>query len=105
MSSDYQTLMSHFLLWKVANSPVGKFTCWYFSVGSSGCLAAPPLPPQMNDTYNVNVTGPLMLTKALLPLMKVAAETRKKEGKADLKPLVVNMGSYLGSVHNNDGRG
>ncbi len=59
----------------------------------------------MNETYDVNVTAPLMLTKAVLPLMKQAARTRKAEGKEDLKPLVVNMGSILGSIHNNDGRG
>ena len=57
----------------------------------------------MNDTFNVNVTGPLMLTKAVLPLMKMAAENGGAE--SDAKPLIVNVGSILGSVTNNFGRG
>ena len=55
---------------------------------------------QMADTFNVNVIAPLMLTKAL------AKEMKYPDGAAERfllkKPLVVNMGSILGSIEEND---
>ncbi len=63
---------------------------------------------QMLDTFNVNVVAPLMVTKALLPLLNRAVEWRKtvkgKDGEVK-KPLVVNMSSILGSIENNTGIG
>ena len=58
-------------------------------------------PEQMSDTFNVNVIAPLMLTKALVKEMKYP-----DDGAADRfllkKPLIVNMGSILGSIAEND---
>ena len=55
---------------------------------------------QMSDTFNVNVIAPLMLTKALVKEMKCS------EGASEQcllkKPLIVNMGSILGSIGEND---
>ncbi len=57
-------------------------------------------PEMMADTFNVNVIAPLMLTKAVAGEMKRAAS-----GSADnfllKKPLVVNLGSVLGSIGEN----
>ena len=58
-------------------------------------------PEQMSDTFNVNVIAPLMLTKALVKEMRYP-----DDGAADRfllkKPLIVNMGSILGSIGEND---
>ena len=57
-------------------------------------------PKMMADCFNVNVIAPLMLTKALAKVMKYP------DGAAERfllkKPLVVNMGSILGSIEEND---
>ncbi|XP_012235737.1 C-signal [Linepithema humile] len=60
---------------------------------------------QMTDAFIVNTVAPIMLTKALLPLLKTAA--KKAEDTAELsvrKAAVINMTSVLGSIaENNDG--
>ena len=57
-------------------------------------------PKMMADCFNVNVIAPLMLTKAL------AKEMKYPPGAAEhfllKKPLIVNMGSILGSIAEND---
>ena len=55
---------------------------------------------QMADTFNVNGITPLMLTKALAKEMKYPDGAAK--GFLLKKPLVVNMGSILGSIEEND---
>ena len=59
---------------------------------------------QMAETFNVNVTAPLMLTKAMLPLLKKAAEVSKSQENLEF-PLIVNLSSILGSIENNKGNG
>ncbi len=51
---------------------------------------------QMEKTFRVNVIGPLMLAKTLLPLMRTKDETRRA--------LIVNLSSTLGSIGLNEGR-
>ena len=58
----------------------------------------------MAETFNVNVTAPLMLTKAMLPLLKKAAEVGKSQENLEF-PLIVNLSSILGSIENNKGNG
>ena len=59
-------------------------------------------PEQMADTFNVNVIAPLMLTKALAKEMRYPDEGVAAERYLLKKPLVVNMGSILGSVGENE---
>lgn len=50
---------------------------------------------QMVDTFTCNVVAPLMLTKSLLPELKIGA-------KSSINPsLIVNMSSILGSIAEN----
>ena len=59
-------------------------------------------PEQMADTFNVNVIGPLMLTKALAKELKYPDEGDAAERYLLKKPLVVNIGSTLGSIGENE---
>ena len=54
---------------------------------------------QMMDTFSCNVVAPLMLTKALLPLLKHGAEQSSSHS------LVVNLSSILGSIAENTKQG
>jgi len=54
---------------------------------------------QMTTTFLTNVTGPLMLTKALLPLLGQGAQSREQDS------LVVNLSSILGSIAENTKQG
>merc|ERR1719330_1873663 len=54
---------------------------------------------QMTSTFLTNVVGPLMLTKALLPLLGQGAQTRSQDS------LVVNLSSILGSIAENTRQG
>ena len=59
----------------------------------------------MSETFAVNATSPLMLTKALLPLLKVGASS-VFEDESDFcikNAAVVNISSVLGSISNNTG--
>ena len=61
-------------------------------------------PEQMSEAYLTNVIAPLMLSKAICPLMVTAAKT---ENLTDVKlqhGLIVNMSSVLGSIAENHGR-
>lgn len=53
----------------------------------------------MIDVYNTNVVAPLMLTKALLPLLRRAAAQSKNRDVT--KPFIVNISSGVGSITNN----
>ncbi|XP_012539756.1 C-factor [Monomorium pharaonis] len=60
---------------------------------------------QLTDTFLINTVGPIMLTKAFLPLLKKAAENSKeKTGLSVERAAVINMTSIIGSIaENNDG--
>ncbi|KAJ8920339.1 hypothetical protein NQ315_012001 [Exocentrus adspersus] len=57
---------------------------------------------QMMETYAVNTVGPLMLTKALLPLLKKAADANQDQPLGSSRCAVINMTSMLGSMSMND---
>jgi NAD(P)-dependent dehydrogenase (short-subunit alcohol dehydrogenase family) len=58
----------------------------------------------MAETFAVNTTSPLMLTKALLPLLKAGASVFDEESDFCIKnAAVVNISSVLGSISNNIG--
>lgn len=53
---------------------------------------------QFYECYKVNTVGPIMLTKALLPLLKKAAQVNSSEKISVKKAAVLNMSSVLGSI-------
>ncbi|XP_055606488.1 C-factor isoform X2 [Uranotaenia lowii] len=56
------------------------------------------------DTFVTNTVAPIMLTKALVPLLKKAAETNASAPIGPQKACIVNMSSILGSIEaNSDG--
>ncbi|XP_044261618.1 C-factor [Tribolium madens] len=59
---------------------------------------------QMLEAFKVNTIGPVMLTKALLPLLKQAAKNNSDKPLGAQKALIVNTTSVLGSIAlNSDG--
>ncbi len=65
-------------------------------------------PEQMTETFAVNVTAPLMLTKAFLPLLKAAGSSDlavedEEEPPCIPNSAVVNISSILGSISSNTG--
>ncbi|XP_049786928.1 C-factor [Schistocerca cancellata] len=56
---------------------------------------------QMMENFTVNTVAPLMLTKALLPLLKQAAQKNSAETFGVKKAAVINMSSVLGSIADN----
>jgi NAD(P)-dependent dehydrogenase (short-subunit alcohol dehydrogenase family) len=59
---------------------------------------------QMLEAFKVNTIGPIMLTKALLPLLKQAANNNSEGPLGAQKAVVINTTSVLGSIAlNNDG--
>lgn len=58
----------------------------------------------LTDTFMTNVVAPIMLTKALVPLLKKAAEVNASAPVGPTKACIVNMSSILGSIEaNSDG--
>lgn len=51
--------------------------------------------------FKINTIGPIMLTQALLPLIKTASEKNKSSTGVN-KAIIVNMSSILGSISLND---
>ncbi|KAL0129269.1 hypothetical protein PUN28_004162 [Cardiocondyla obscurior] len=60
---------------------------------------------QIVDAFLVNTVAPIMLTKALVPLLKTAAKnSEEKTGLSVRRAAVINMTSILGSIaENTDG--
>ncbi|XP_050454679.1 C-factor [Cataglyphis hispanica] len=60
---------------------------------------------QMIDAFLVNTIAPIMLAKAFVPLLKVAAKNAKDKTELSIRrAAIINMTSILGSiVENNDG--
>lgn len=59
---------------------------------------------QLMDTYTTNTVAPIMLTKALLPLLKRASKNNPDVPLGTSRAAVINMTSMLGSMElNRDG--
>lgn len=59
---------------------------------------------ELMDTYAVNCVAPLMLSKAFIPLLKMASEKNKSMPLGVSRAVIMNMSSILGSVKlNTDG--
>ncbi|CAH0718745.1 unnamed protein product, partial [Brenthis ino] len=57
---------------------------------------------QLLENLNVNAIAPIMLTKALLPLLKQASEANCDKPMGSQRAAVINMSSILGSIAQND---
>lgn len=57
---------------------------------------------QMMDTLKTNTIAPLMLTKALLPLLKKASGKNSSSPLGASRAAVINISSILGSIQEND---
>ncbi|XP_072024634.1 C-signal-like [Amphiura filiformis] len=56
---------------------------------------------EMRKEYEVDVIGPLMLTKAFYPLLKKAADNSKDKGLSCTRAAVLNMTSGIGLISDN----
>lgn len=56
---------------------------------------------ELMDAYAVNCVAPLMLTKALQPLLKKASKANAKDPLGVTRAVIVNMSSILGSIASN----
>uniref|UniRef100_A0A8C8VPL1 C-factor-like n=1 Tax=Pelusios castaneus TaxID=367368 RepID=A0A8C8VPL1_9SAUR len=54
----------------------------------------------MSLVYTTNVTGPLLVTQAFLPLLKKAAQGSNQKGLSCSKAAIVNISSECGSIQN-----
>lgn len=57
---------------------------------------------QMMDTFLVNSVAPAMLSKALLPQLKIAASQTEGNSLSVKRAAIINISSILGSIENND---
>ncbi|XP_053972108.1 C-factor [Hylaeus volcanicus] len=58
---------------------------------------------QLTETFFVNTVVPILLTKALWPLLKVASDNFEDKSKMSVnKAAVINMSSILGSITDNN---
>ncbi|XP_031843559.1 SDR family oxidoreductase sniffer [Nomia melanderi] len=61
---------------------------------------------QLTETYFVNTVTPILLTKALLPLLKTAANNYEDKTKMNVnRSAIINMSSVLGSIADNTSGG
>ncbi|KYO37009.1 C-signal isoform X1 [Alligator mississippiensis] len=54
----------------------------------------------MSAVYTTNVTGPLLVSQAFLPLLKKAAQQSTQKGLSCSRAAIVNMSSEAGSIKN-----
>ncbi|XP_045122374.1 C-factor-like [Portunus trituberculatus] len=57
---------------------------------------------QMVDTFLVNSVAPVMLSKAFLPMLKIAATQAEGSGLSVKRAAIINISSVLGSIEKND---
>ncbi|XP_026670936.1 uncharacterized protein LOC108626842 isoform X2 [Ceratina calcarata] len=61
---------------------------------------------QLTQMYFVNTVAPILLTKAFLPLLKLAANNYEDKSKMNInRSAVINMSSTLGSIADNQSGG
>ncbi|XP_028664718.1 C-factor [Erpetoichthys calabaricus] len=53
---------------------------------------------EMMFLYSTNVVGPMLVSKAFLPFLKIAAQSSHKEGMFCGKAAVINISSLFGSI-------
>ncbi|XP_077166354.1 C-signal-like [Paroedura picta] len=73
-----------------------------FLINNAGIMPACSLESatskDMLDVYNTNVVGPMLVTKAFLPLLKKAANASQQKGMCCVKAAIINMSTVLGSI-------
>uniref|UniRef100_A0A8C0J039 C-factor n=1 Tax=Chelonoidis abingdonii TaxID=106734 RepID=A0A8C0J039_CHEAB len=69
------------------------------AIGNNGTLES-ETPENMSLVYTTNVTGPLLVSQAFLPLLKKAAQGSNQKGLSCSKAAIVNMSSEGGSIQN-----
>uniref|UniRef100_A0A452I9G8 C-factor n=1 Tax=Gopherus agassizii TaxID=38772 RepID=A0A452I9G8_9SAUR len=69
------------------------------AIGGNGTLESETL-DDMSLVYTTNVTGPLLVSQAFLPLLKKAAQGSNQKGLSCSKAAIVNMSSEAGSIQN-----
>ncbi|XP_048372183.1 C-factor-like [Sphaerodactylus townsendi] len=52
----------------------------------------------MLDVYNTNLVGPMLVSKAFLPLLKKAAHASQQKGMSCGRAAIINMSTILGSI-------
>ncbi|XP_076160744.1 SDR family oxidoreductase sniffer [Ptiloglossa arizonensis] len=58
---------------------------------------------ELKETFFVNTVVPILLTKALLPLLKIASKNFEDKSKMTInRSAIINMSSILGSIADND---
>ncbi|KAH0619580.1 hypothetical protein JD844_000303 [Phrynosoma platyrhinos] len=69
------------------------------AIGNSNTLDS-ETPEAMAEVYKTNVTGPLVVSQAFLPLLKKAAQKSPQKGMSCNKAAIVNISSEGGSITN-----
>ncbi|KAK3084288.1 hypothetical protein FSP39_011115 [Pinctada imbricata] len=60
---------------------------------------------KLNTVFQTNVTGPIMVTKTFLPLLKKAASQHEDKSLSTSRAAVINISSILGSIEENSSGG
>ncbi|XP_053126713.1 C-factor-like isoform X2 [Hemicordylus capensis] len=55
-------------------------------------------PEEMAEVYQTNVTGPMMVSQAFLPLLRKASQESPQKGMSCSKAAIVNISSHVGSI-------
>ncbi|KAL2101609.1 hypothetical protein ACEWY4_003370 [Coilia grayii] len=56
------------------------------------------VPKEMQDTFNTNIMGPMMMTKEFLPYLQKAAQSSAEAGMSCSKAAVINISTLLGCI-------
>ncbi|XP_063076051.1 C-signal-like [Engraulis encrasicolus] len=56
------------------------------------------VPSEMENTFNVNVMGPMRMTKEFLPLLQAAAKKSSESGMSCRRAAVINISTLLGCI-------
>lgn len=71
-------------------------------INNAGKLIREPVTAEtLSDVFTVNAFAPLLITKALIPLLRKAADSTEGEGLSLSRAGVVNMSSKVGSIADN----
>nr|XP_020653593.1 uncharacterized protein LOC110081326 [Pogona vitticeps] len=71
-------------------------------INNAGVMPPCPLesatPAGMLEVYNINLVGPMLVTKAFLPALRTAAQASEHQGLSCRRAAIVNMSTVLGSL-------